>query len=722
MRRYLFLIALLSAFMVACSRSSEIDLSKDWEVYHVDISGMDITNSGIECQVNQDACTPPGIEDDGWQAVSSLPAALTMERKKQLCWLRKEVAIPELYRGQRLSLYLGKLWDTETTYLNGVPIGVSGREYPDFHSDWNHPAYHYLPGELINYGDTNVILVRQFSDQQLNFNGDPYIGETFSVRNHAFWVMFMSEYLVMALGIMTLLVGLSMLISYMLTGTKDRVNLHFGGISVLWFILTMHFWLPSYGDISWRIQDNLFYVLVGSLVVWIYFSLEAMLRYRIRWARITVVVLFIIQAMIAITATNTNPITGWRFDLMGPIGLMVQVLWGYVIIKGIRDRNPEARILLIGYIIFVATLFHDALMMNRVIMSYAFMSNIAYPGFILSFAIIIFRRVAIMNRQLHESSDEINQKNERLQQLMLSVVESVDELIAISITVKDSSGVLNSQMENQAASLEETSATLEEVSSSITSIADHAQQQDGMVKGSESDMKEYLESLERITEAAQYASWLGGRSQQETSSVSERLQRVANGMLKMKELSESITGIADMINEIAEKTNLLSLNAAIEAARAGEHGRGFAVVAEEIGKLADSSVSQAKTIQNIVQEVLTDIEEETAIIVESSDSIKEVNRVTENVSVSIDAILKLCEAQEKLTDNVNNRFNGISQGSSEISTATREQMLAMNEVMQSIVSLNDVVEKVNESTGKMVEISDKLAHRIALLNKIVMDQ
>lgn len=722
MKKYLVFVLMLSAFSVSCSTPSEIDLSKDWKVFHVDIDEMDAAATGIVCSKNPHACTPPDIEESGWEQVDSLPAALTMERKKQLCWLRKEVIIPEQLRGQNLSLYLGKIWDTGTTYFNGVSIGVSGREYPDFHSDWNHPAYHYIPGNLINYGETNVILVRQFSDQQLNFNGSPYIGKTFSVRSHAFQVMFMSEYLVMALGIMTLLVGLTIFISYLLTGRRDRVNLHFGGISILWFILTMHFWLPSYGDISWRFQDNLFYVLVGILVVWVYLSLESILKYRIMWARITVLILLFVQTLIAVTATSDNPITGWRFDVMGPVGILVQLLWGYVIFKGIRDKNPEAGILLIGYVIFVLTLFHDALMMNRVIMSYAFMSNIAYPGFILSFAIIIFRRVAILNRQLHESSEEINSKNERLQGLMSSVVESVDELIAISITVKDSSAVLNSQMDNQAASLEETSATLEEVSGSITSIAEHANEQDSVVKGSESDMREYIESLERITEGAQYASWLGGRSSQETSSVSDRLQRVAGGMVKMRESSEAITGIADMINDIAERTNLLSLNAAIEAARAGEHGRGFAVVAEEIGKLADSSVSQAKTIQKIVQDVLTDIEEETAVIVESSDSIKEVNRATENVSIAIDAILKLCEAQEKLTENIKTRMNSISKGSSEISTATREQMLAMNEVMQSIVSLNDVVENVNDSTGKMVDISDKLAHRIALLNKIVMDQ
>ena len=722
MKKYLVFVIMLSAFSVSCSTPSEIDLSKEWKVFHVDIDEMDVSAFGIDCSNNPNACTPPDIRESGWEQVDSLPAALTMERKKELCWLRKEVVIPEELRGQNLSLYLGKIWDTGTTYFNGMSIGVSGREYPDFHSDWNHPVYHYVPEKLINYGGTNVILVRQFSDQQLNFNGSPYIGNTFSVRSHAFQVMFMSEYLVMALGIMTLLVGLTILISYLLTGRRDRVNLHFGGISILWFILTMHFWLPSYGDISWRFQDNLFYVLVGILVVWVYLSLESILKYRIKWARITVLFLLFVQVLIAVTATNNSPITGWRFDVMGPIGILVQLLWGYVIFKGIRDKNPEAGILLIGYIIFVLTLFHDALMMNRVIMSYAFMSNIAYPGFILSFAIIIFRRVAILNRQLHESSEEINRKNERLQSLMSSVVESVDELIAISITVKDSSAVLSNQMENQAATLEETSATLEEVSGSITSIAEHANQQDSMVKGSESDMREYIESLERITEGAQYASWLGGRSSQETSSVSDRLQRVAGGMVKMRESSEAITGIADMINDIAERTNLLSLNAAIEAARAGEHGRGFAVVAEEIGKLADSSVSQAKTIQKIVQDVLADIEEETAVIIESSDSIKEVNKATENVSIAIDAILKLCEAQEKLTENIKTRMYGISKGSTEISTATREQMLAMNEVMQSIVALNDVVENVNDSTGKMVDISDKLAHRIALLNKIVMDQ
>ena len=481
----LLLLTVLSCLAAACSPPAEIDLSRDWKVRFIDVSGVDFSSGGIPwSERDREILAGTGGEKD-WSGVPSLPGALSMERKKHLCWLRREAVIPEKYRNISLSLYLGKLWDTETAYLNGVRIGASGREYPDFHSDWNTTVHHFLPNELIRYGEKNVILIRQFSDQQLNFNGRPFIGEEFSVRTYVFWMRFMAEYIVMALALMTLFVGMAMIASSLLGREEDRVNLHFGGISVLWFFITLHFWLPHFGLVSWRMQDNLFYVLVGILVAWIYYSLETMMRYRIRWARIVIGVILLLQILMALTATTYDPVTNWRFDVMGPLGLLVQILWGYIIVKGIRDGSREARILLIGYIVFVITLLHDALMMNRVIMSYAFLSNIAYPGFILSFSIIALRRVNLLNRRMKITTEEVRKKNESLENIIHSVVESTDELISIAITVQEASDTLSSQMESQSSSLEETSASLEQVSGSIGSIADHAQDQDGRVKNCE---------------------------------------------------------------------------------------------------------------------------------------------------------------------------------------------------------------------------------------------
>ncbi len=709
------------ALLVSCARPALLDISTGWKAYLIDVTRYDYRTAGVPWTDGDEKCLKGELPETEWRMVPSLPAALTLKKSKQLCWLRREVVIPESLRNENLSIYLGKLWDCETTYLNGVKIGSSGREYPRFHSDWNASASHFLPNQLIRYGQTNTILIRQFSDQQLNFNGAPFIGEDFRVRAYTFWMRFIAEYLVMALSVMTLLIGLAMLILYFSGNKKDRVTLHFGGISIVWFVLTTHFWLPDFSPLSWRLQDNLFYVLVAVIVVWIYHGIEVVLNFRIRWARVIAWILFSLQVIMAATATIDDPITNWRFSVMGPLGLLVQMLWGYVIAKGIRAKNPEAKILLIGYVVFVLTLLHDALMMNRVIMSYAFLSNIAYPCFIMSFAIVILRRVSILNEELMQSSAEITTKNARLQRLVESVIESTDELIGISITVKDTSDTLNAEMETQSSSLTQTSATLEEFSGSISAIAEHTRDQDLLVKESETALNEYIESLNSITEAAQYAAWLGSKSKEQSGSITDKLTSVSAGMQKIKESSSSIEDIADMINDIAEKTNLLSLNAAIEAARAGEHGRGFAVVAEEIGKLADSSVAQAKTIQKIIQQVVSDIEHESALVIESSGSVQEINRASEDVNSAVAVILKLCDAQNGLTRNIREHMKNISMGSSEITGATREQQVAMQEVMNTILSLNHVVEQVNQSVLEMAAISGRLSHRIAFLNRIIIE-
>ena len=716
-------LIIIAAALTSCSKPVEIDISKNWQIHHINVSNIDFSINSFDRSIYEEKCTASEIDQSEWRDIPSLPAALTMERKKQLALIRKEIIISEKYRNMDLSIYLGKVWDTEETYLNGIKIGSSGRDYPDFHSDWNVAVSHYLPSQLIRYGEKNVIVIRQFTDQQLNFNGEPFIGNSFTVRSYCFRMQFMAEYLVMALGVMTLLIGIGMLFTFVFSAKseKNRINFHFGMISILWFILTMHFWIPDYGSMSWRMQDNIFYILVSILISWIYIALEDIFRYKILWARIIVGISTVTVILMSLTATVQSPITGWRFDAMGPIGFIVQLLWGYLLIKGIIDKKPEAKILMIGYVVFSITLIHDALMMNRIIMSYAFLSNIAYPGFILSFAIIIIRRVMILNIKLKISTEAIENNNLSMKNVIHNVIESTDELIDISISVRESSDSLSREMETQSSSLTETSATIEEVSGAITSIAHHAAEQDDLVRKSKEFITDYINAIGEITQAAAYASELGSRSKEQTGSITEKLGRVTDGMVKIKESSTEIEKIADMINDIAEKANLLSLNAAIEAARAGQSGKGFAVVADEVGKLAGNSLEQAKTIQKIVQDVVSKIEEETKIIVESTDTVISVKNSANDVNNAVIAIMKLCEAQDKLTESIQNNMNGITKGSFEISTATNEQHVAMSEVLSTVISLNDVVEQVNSSAQQMVNISGKLSHRIALLNKVVIE-
>ena len=110
---------------------------------------------------------------------------------------------------------------------------------------------------------------------------------------------------------------------------------------------------------------------------------------------------------------------------------------------------------------------------------------------------------------------------------------------------------------------------------------------------------------------------------------------------QMEKLTNMIEGFAGVIAGIANKTNMLALNASIEAARAGEHGRGFAVVAKQVGELAAQSATSSKEIKETIQSV---------------------QGFTTEMVTSMDQLAKLIEEQNQITENMKALFSNIEDG------------------------------------------------------------
>lgn len=116
------------------------------------------------------------------------------------------------------------------------------------------------------------------------------------------------------------------------------------------------------------------------------------------------------------------------------------------------------------------------------------------------------------------------------------------------------------------------------------------------------------------------------------ASLDELMKQTAANVEQMEKLTNMIEGFAGVIAGIANKTNMLALNASIEAARAGEHGRGFAVVAKQVGELAAQSATSSKEIKETIQSV---------------------QGFTNEMVASMDQLAKAIEEQAQITTNVN---------------------------------------------------------------------
>jgi len=182
----------------------------------------------------------------------------------------------------------------------------------------------------------------------------------------------------------------------------------------------------------------------------------------------------------------------------------------------------------------------------------------------------------------------------------------------------------------------------------------------------------------------------------------ESVHLVRDGIRKMNHMvdvvnsiaanSEKINKITEVIEKIANKTNLLSLNAAIEAARAGEHGKGFAVVADEVGKLAVNSAESSQEIAQLVQKAVEDTRLAVAAVQEVSADMARIESGSQETDDMLQRIASALEEQSSAVEEINANLNSVD-------NIARSNSAASEQITATVMELS----KIADSTHREVE-------------------
>jgi methyl-accepting chemotaxis protein len=192
-------------------------------------------------------------------------------------------------------------------------------------------------------------------------------------------------------------------------------------------------------------------------------------------------------------------------------------------------------------------------------------------------------------------------------------------------------------------------------------------------------------------------------------SISDTVKDVVTEMQSLDGASRQIGEILGLIEEIADQTNLLALNAAIEAARAGEHGRGFAVVADEVRKLAENSASSTKQIGQLV----ADIQRRTSAVLErtaranslvqsNAESARNVTQMIETISTRVTEVAQLVSEISIATTEQARSSEELAKASEQMGAMTHEAAATMRE--QAITS-NQILESVSEIENRTAQVA-----------------
>lgn len=284
----------------------------------------------------------------------------------------------------------------------------------------------------------------------------------------------------------------------------------------------------------------------------------------------------------------------------------------------------------------------------------------------------IMLHISENSKRLHESSQNVAEH----------LAGSEESVVDVSAT-----------MEEMNASMEETTASLNQITEAVLSIYQRvndigARAQQGKVTAEEIAEK----ARELHTDAEQKQGEAREQAQVMTASVNEKIE-------KSKSVKE-INILTENIIAITSQTNLLALNASIEAARAGEAGRGFAVVAEEIGNLATSSAETAAKIKLVSGQVIASVE---GLAIEAENMIRFVEET------ALGGYQKLLDASEDYSRDAGNIHEVMQQ----FAEYAEKLEVAVNEIKNSVETVNTAMEENAKSVTDVTEASTKLSESIS---------
>ncbi|MEE1465066.1 MAG: methyl-accepting chemotaxis protein [Clostridium sp.] len=278
-------------------------------------------------------------------------------------------------------------------------------------------------------------------------------------------------------------------------------------------------------------------------------------------------------------------------------------------------------------------------------------------------------------------------------------VEFKGDFIALKRSLDQISVMLSESMMKISNSAEQVSGGAQQISNGAQMLSQGASEQTGSIEELAANINEISETVKRNADDTVTASDLADAVEQEIMDNSTQMEAVTMAIAQIRQTSKDITGIVKEIEDIAFQTNLLSLNAAVEAARAGDAGGGFSVVAEEIRKLATKTTDASKITAQLIQKSTKSVEEGSALIDASEQSLKHIVDGARDVASKIEQISQSNIQQANFIIQIRQSIEQISdivQGNSatsEESAAASEELAAQAQILRELVSRFELLER-----------------------------
>lgn len=679
---------------------------------------------------NNSIWVTPDYNDSTWES-TTMPCVIPLEGNNYI-YFRTTVNIPREFTGQPLYIDAGHAYGAFDIYANGVFIGSNGRLPPDVNVRPKENSVILIPENAIVENAVHLTYVCWTNADVMEFIEKPVFMTRSQTKRITIYRQSLSNTMYVIIAVLCLAMGIFMITQYLMNKSKGKTFLWFALSSIT---ISVYFYDMGCAQIFFNfvlqreIARSLLPVSMGFLLMFFHEFLNGRVSKR--------TVIYVVAVDVVSLVGHLAFMKHWTFVstffTITLIPVMYVCIYGIVVsIKGLRQKNKNLSIVLIGFLLAVGLAFSDILAQVQGKTPFVWLQGYAF--FILNLA--VFLTLSLDSVRNQKAVDRLviqgNEQNLKLEGVFdqAKVLSSNTTEIAGSLDgavqkVKEVSETSMNQVKGIETALTQQNETLQAVDKAVEKLIyslsetnENLESEAESIAYSAEQTAKLMEGFQSVGKSISGAAILAQSLDELTVRNARNVNELTGAMADMKSRSEEIMSIVQVLDNFSKRTNLLAMNASIEAAHAGVAGKGFAVVANEIKNLAAQSSAQAQKISENISEISQSIESGVVLAEEVQRTLSEMRKEASETASHVRSAADEMERQQTEGERIEAEARKISVAAEEMKKAAFEQFNYSDTVKNSMTQLRTATEAVDDAAEAIAEASRLLSDNVADLKEM----